>query len=49
MSPATMHAIHKVLKQALAQTHDLTGALLVVDRNKFRIRRLEPSRKENTN
>ena len=49
MSPATMHAVHKVLEQALAQTHDLTGALLVVDRNKFRIRRLEPSRKEDAN
>jgi predicted nuclease of predicted toxin-antitoxin system len=40
MTPATVDAVHKVLKQALAQTSDLAGALLVVDRNKFRIRRL---------
>jgi len=39
MNPATTHAVHRVLKQALAQTHDLTSTLLVVDRNKFRIRR----------
>lgn len=29
----------QVLRRALAQVHDLKGALLVVDRNKFRIRR----------
>jgi predicted nuclease of predicted toxin-antitoxin system len=40
MTPATVDAVHKVLKQALTQTSDLTGALLVVDKNKFRIRRL---------
>jgi len=40
MTPATMHAVHEVLKQALAQKRDLVGALLVVDRNKFRLRRL---------
>jgi predicted nuclease of predicted toxin-antitoxin system len=40
MSPATTSAVHRVLKQALAQTHDLTGVLLVIDRNKFRIRRV---------
>jgi predicted nuclease of predicted toxin-antitoxin system len=43
MNPATMHAVHQVLKQALARTRDLAGALLVVDRNKFRLRRLQPS------
>ncbi len=43
MTPATMHIVHRVLKQALVQTEDLVGALLVVDRNKFRVRRLEPS------
>ena len=40
MSPATTSAVHRVLKQALAQNHDLTGALLVIDKNKFRIRRV---------
>jgi predicted nuclease of predicted toxin-antitoxin system len=40
MTPATTYAVHQVLKQALAQTRDLADALLVVDRNKFRIRRL---------
>jgi len=42
MGPATMSAVHNVLRQALAQTHDLEGALVVVDRNKFRIRRMGP-------
>ena len=40
MSPATTHAVHSVLKQALKQTHDLKGALVVVDKNKFRVRRM---------
>jgi predicted nuclease of predicted toxin-antitoxin system len=42
-SPTTIRAVHRVLQQALALTQDLTGALLVVDRNKFRIRRRESS------
>lgn len=42
MSPATIHAVHNVLKQALAQTHNLKGTLVVVDRNKFRVRRMRP-------
>ena len=40
MTPATVDAVHRVLKQALAQVSDLAGTLLVVDTNKFRIRRL---------
>jgi predicted nuclease of predicted toxin-antitoxin system len=43
MTPETMHAVHQMLTQALTQTQDLTGALLVIDKNKFRIRRLAPS------
>lgn len=43
MTPATMHTVHQVLEQALVQIGDLVGALLVVDKNKFRVRRLEPS------
>ena len=43
MKPATMHAVHKVLEQALVQMHNLIGTLLVVDRSKFRIRRWELS------
>jgi predicted nuclease of predicted toxin-antitoxin system len=39
MKPATTNAVHQVLQRALAQVHDLKGALVVVDRNKFRIRR----------
>jgi len=39
MKPETTNAVHQVLQRALAQVHDLKGALLVVDRNKFRVRR----------
>lgn len=39
MKPETANAVHQVLRRALAQVHDLKGVLLVVDRNKFRIRR----------
>jgi predicted nuclease of predicted toxin-antitoxin system len=39
IKPATTSAVHQVLQRALAQVRDLKGALLVVDRNKFRIRR----------
>jgi predicted nuclease of predicted toxin-antitoxin system len=42
INPMTVPSVHKVLEQALAQTHELAGALLVVDRNKFRVRRLGP-------
>jgi predicted nuclease of predicted toxin-antitoxin system len=39
MTPATTNAVHQVLQRALAQVHDPKGTLLIVDRNKFRIRR----------
>lgn len=40
MSPTTVDDVHQVLKQALDQAQDVRGALLVVDKSKFRIRRL---------
>ncbi len=40
MSPETANDLHQVLEQALDQVQDIRGALLVVDRSKFRIRRL---------
>ena len=39
MKPVTTPAVHQVLQQALTQVQDLKGALLVVDKNKFRVRR----------
>lgn len=39
--PETMSAVHRVLEQSLSQIHDFTGKLVVVDRNKFRVRHLE--------
>ena len=42
MDPTTMYTVHEVLERALAEIHDLAGALLVVDKSKFRIRRLGP-------
>jgi len=40
MSPTTMDDVHQVLEQALDHAQDIRGALLVVDKSKFRIRRL---------
>jgi predicted nuclease of predicted toxin-antitoxin system len=40
MSPTTVDDVHQVLGQALDQAQDIRGALLVVDKSKFRIRRL---------
>ena len=40
MSPTTVDDVHQVLEQALDQAQDIRGALLVVDKSKFRIRRL---------
>ena len=40
MSPTTVEDVHQVLEQALDHAQDIRGALLVVDKSKFRIRRL---------
>jgi len=40
MSPTTVDDVHQVLEQALDHAQDIRGALLVVDKSKFRIRRL---------
>jgi len=39
MTPQTISAVHSVLSQALSDVEDLRHALLIVDRNKYRLRR----------
>jgi predicted nuclease of predicted toxin-antitoxin system len=39
MTPQTTHAVHSVLSQALSDAKDLRHALLVVAKNKYRLRR----------
>lgn len=39
MTPHTTYAVHSVLSQALSDVKDLRHALLIVDRNKYRLRR----------
>jgi predicted nuclease of predicted toxin-antitoxin system len=39
MTPQTTHAVHSALSQALSDVKDLWHALLVVDKNKYRLRR----------
>lgn len=40
MKPATLEPVHLVLYSCLASGLDLTGALVIVDQNKYRVRRL---------
>jgi len=39
MTPQTMSAVHAVLSRALSDVSDLRQVLLIVDRNRYRLRR----------
>jgi predicted nuclease of predicted toxin-antitoxin system len=39
MTPHTMHEVHQVLGQALTDVDSLEHTLLIVDRNRYRLRR----------